>query len=902
MAVCSKTYIIRKGKSNMRKRICKKAASLALALAMAVSVCTTALAEGDTEQTTTETTSISEQTKDNGGEDGPSTETVENGATLTLDEFNALTEIPADVKELTVNLDGVDLRNGSFVVGNETIADTYRYVNTLDEMRKDETKFEPHGQGFVVGTHKQGIKLNIVGNIQFSDDAASVNSPANSLTFKIPDASDIVFSNATLNGFIRIYSSWTQSFASMVKGHKMNSLTLKDCIVNGLWVQNSGAPANDIIIDGCTFNEHKNTVSPNDSSPIWIQNIETCSVTIQNSNFTMSRPIKVIENNVLGVSFKAINNTFTLLDNNKDGSKVKEIAIYITDTKNGDTRGIANPTREQQIGTASLGNVEISGNTVIGGAALLAFTQEEPLIKMADGATFIVKDNKLGENVKTSVIWKKGVEYVPDFVTVIKPATVAISTAAPSVRADGVTDTNLIDAAKTVDISGESVDAVENSDAVVAVKADAEKTYKNEDNTWNETKLKAALANSALANTDVNKITLVVVPYLAITPKQTDAKGQLTFAIELLCDLRATTDPDNMTPDNTYTISTTNISANAPTVTIQLSVGSAFTADQLTGLYVKHDSTKSVRYYDTTVVNVDNKTIAFENPDGYSDFTVMYSADEAVVDFEGTSKTLNLTSLNDKTLPAPAKTENFLGWQFAGVDGTYTELDEALLAKLAAAYKAAHGSLELPAQYRTEEGIWLGSWLSRQKLMLREGKKLSTERCAALRELFQGENTRRLTATVPPACSVREQNWLDNYQSARLYAEKKGSLLVPAGYVDENGFRLGVWISNLRAARKARPGSFQVTPEHIALLDAIGMQWDAREAKWAGAFRRAEEYCAAHGNLLVPVNYKTEDGFCLGDWVRRMRENYACAEKKLTSERIAKLEALGMVWTVPQEG
>lgn len=93
-----------------------------------------------------------------------------------------------------------------------------------------------------------------------------------------------------------------------------------------------------------------------------------------------------------------------------------------------------------------------------------------------------------------------------------------------------------------------------------------------------------------------------------------------------------------------------------------------------------------------------------------------------------------------------------------------------------------------------------------------------------------------------------------------------------------------------------------MTPEHIALLDAIGMQWDAREAKWAGAFRRAEEYCAAHGDLLVPVNYKTEDGFCLGDWVRRMRENYACAEKKLTAERIAKLEALGMVWTVPQEG
>lgn len=192
-------------------------------------------------------------------------------------------------------------------------------------------------------------------------------------------------------------------------------------------------------------------------------------------------------------------------------------------------------------------------------------------------------------------------------------------------------------------------------------------------------------------------------------------------------------------------------------------------------------------------------------------------------------------------------------------------------------------TLDVPRSY-SFGGVAVGRWLENQRLV-RAGKKKG-----------------RLSAPVPPACSVREQNWLDNYQSARLYAEKKGSLLVPAGYVDENGFRLGVWISNLRAARKARPGSFQVTPEHIALLDAIGMQWDAREAKWAGAFRRAEEYRAAHGNLLVPVNYKTEDGFCLGDWVRRMRENYACAEKKLMAERIAKLEALGMVWTVPQEG
>ena len=45
-----------------------------------------------------------------------------------------------------------------------------------------------------------------------------------------------------------------------------------------------------------------------------------------------------------------------------------------------------------------------------------------------------------------------------------------------------------------------------------------------------------------------------------------------------------------------------------------------------------------------------------------------------------------------------------------------------------------------------------------------------------------------------------------------------------------------------------QPDSFQVTPEHIAMLDEIGMQWDAREAKWQCALRRAGEYRAARGS------------------------------------------------------
>lgn len=213
--------------------------------------------------------------------------------------------------------------------------------------------------------------------------------------------------------------------------------------------------------------------------------------------------------------------------------------------------------------------------------------------------------------------------------------------------------------------------------------------------------------------------------------------------------------------------------------------------------------------------------------------------------------------------------------------------------ELAQEYKQTHGDLNIPSQYRTEEGIWLGSWLSRQKQMyLRKDPVLSAERRMALAELFRGEVFRREPVPGAAQCSVREQNWLNNYTSAKNYFKRFGDLLVPASYVDESGCRLGVWISNLRAARKNRPTSYQVTPEHVSLLDAIGMQWDAREAKWQCAVRRAAEYRARNGNLQVPVNYKSEDGFCLGDWVRRMRESYEACDGKLTEERIEQLKAL----------
>lgn len=216
---------------------------------------------------------------------------------------------------------------------------------------------------------------------------------------------------------------------------------------------------------------------------------------------------------------------------------------------------------------------------------------------------------------------------------------------------------------------------------------------------------------------------------------------------------------------------------------------------------------------------------------------------------------------------------------------------------LALAYKTEHGDLEIPSVYKTEDGVWLGSWVSRQRQALNSGSSaLSSERRKLLRTLFKGE--RRPSDPAADHGTVREANWERNFRSAARYARKYKHLLVPASYVDSDGVRLGVWISNLRAARKNRPDSYQVTPAHIKKLNSIGMVWDARDAKWGTAYQQAKVYYKAHGNLHAAANYKSDEtGFCLGDWLRRMREWDTTHDPKLTPERRAMLDKIGMEWS-----
>ena len=87
----------------------------------------------------------------------------------------------------------------------------------------------------------------------------------------------------------------------------------------------------------------------------------------------------------------------------------------------------------------------------------------------------------------------------------------------------------------------------------------------------------------------------------------------------------------------------------------------------------------------------------------------------------------------------------------------------------------------------------------------------------------------------------------------------------------------------------------RLTAAQAARLDKIGMNWQKRlELAWENGCASARRYRDSHSDLLVPVHYKDKDGFALGEWIVYNRQRYLGGN--LPSDRVERLEALGMVW------
>lgn len=227
----------------------------------------------------------------------------------------------------------------------------------------------------------------------------------------------------------------------------------------------------------------------------------------------------------------------------------------------------------------------------------------------------------------------------------------------------------------------------------------------------------------------------------------------------------------------------------------------------------------------------------------------------------------------------------------------FEELQERLCAgwedyyNEAAAYRQEYGDLEVPSKYVAPGGLPLGSWLVTQRRIY----------LGKIPGRLEEEQIRRLEELGVRWESYSDRQWERYYEKAADYYASHGNLDVKGSYVTADGFRLGLWLNNIR--QYGRNGSRLLSGVRKRQMEQIGMIWDKLAYKWEQGYEAARQYYEEYGNLDVPSGYTTESGFRLGNWIgtqRQIQRGTNPGALPLTGEQIARLNQIGMNWSGKQ--
>jgi hypothetical protein len=215
------------------------------------------------------------------------------------------------------------------------------------------------------------------------------------------------------------------------------------------------------------------------------------------------------------------------------------------------------------------------------------------------------------------------------------------------------------------------------------------------------------------------------------------------------------------------------------------------------------------------------------------------------------------------------------GWSWNQGEDRFHEA----VAKLRA-FAEREGHIQV-TQTHVEDGFRLGLWASTRRVDYRKGK-LSPERIATL-EALPGWTWGPLKDRFEHALAKLAQ-----------FSSREGHARVLGTHV-EDGFKLGVWVSNCRTRRRS-----MLNPEQVAALEAIpGWTWQPLADVADEAIAKAIQFHAREGHARVPALH-IEDGFRLGQWIAQHRYKYR--RGKLSQERVKALEAIpGWTWE-PRRG
>ena len=203
-------------------------------------------------------------------------------------------------------------------------------------------------------------------------------------------------------------------------------------------------------------------------------------------------------------------------------------------------------------------------------------------------------------------------------------------------------------------------------------------------------------------------------------------------------------------------------------------------------------------------------------------------------------------------------------------------------------YIAAHGDLTCNCRYIAKDGYNLGQWISRKRHAYKLGQLTESE-VAQLHKL----GVLHLKS---------ERSWEIGCEHAAEYIMSAGNYDIPLEYCCEDGFRLGAWVSYARNCLR-NSSLRKLTDSQRSLFLALGIPINKHEDSWLTGFGHAEVFWHKYHHLNVPTNFICEDGYRLGAWIARQRNNLRYADekqamtRKMILQHSSKLNKIGMLWT-----
>jgi superfamily II DNA or RNA helicase len=154
-------------------------------------------------------------------------------------------------------------------------------------------------------------------------------------------------------------------------------------------------------------------------------------------------------------------------------------------------------------------------------------------------------------------------------------------------------------------------------------------------------------------------------------------------------------------------------------------------------------------------------------------------------------------------------------------------------------YKDREGHCSVPVAHK-EDGFGLGQWVINQR---------------AKRSTLTPERQRKLDE-IGFDWDPFEKEWEEGFRQLTLYKEREGNCRVPQEH-NENGFRLGQWVSVQRTSRNTLGESRRQK------LDEIGFSWNPRDEAWDEGLRHLKLYREREGHCSVPVGGSLQEH---GSW------------------------------------